>query len=133
MGGPPSLCRMLSPALQLWLALVACAALTLCSALLQPQLVLGGSAQTASLGTATAVQTGTPQRTVPGAATTTTAATVRAASPQGSRDSRAIACGEGSWVVVCAHLMCRGTCGQLGAPKSCPFPELLAAERAAAA
>uniref|UniRef100_A0A286XPV1 TATA-box binding protein associated factor 4 n=1 Tax=Cavia porcellus TaxID=10141 RepID=A0A286XPV1_CAVPO len=66
---------MLSPALQLWLALVACAALTLCSALLQPQLVLGGSAQTASLGTATAVQTGTPQRTVPGAATTTTAAT----------------------------------------------------------
>ncbi|XP_063104147.1 transcription initiation factor TFIID subunit 4 isoform X2 [Cavia porcellus] len=41
----------------------------------QPQLVLGGSAQTASLGTATAVQTGTPQRTVPGAATTTTAAT----------------------------------------------------------
>ncbi|EHB07485.1 Transcription initiation factor TFIID subunit 4 [Heterocephalus glaber] len=39
----------------------------------QPQLVLGGSAQTASLGTATAVQTGTPQRTVPGAATTTAA------------------------------------------------------------
>lgn len=41
----------------------------------QPQLVLGGSAQTASLGTATAVQTGTPQRTVPGASTTSTAAT----------------------------------------------------------
>ncbi|XP_010636504.3 transcription initiation factor TFIID subunit 4, partial [Fukomys damarensis] len=41
----------------------------------QPQLVLGGSAQTASLGTATAVQTGAPQRTVPGATTTTTAAT----------------------------------------------------------
>ncbi|XP_069898122.1 transcription initiation factor TFIID subunit 4-like [Dipodomys merriami] len=41
----------------------------------QPQLVLGGSAQTASLGTATAVQTGTPQRTVPGATTTSTAAT----------------------------------------------------------
>ncbi|CAH6776678.1 Taf4 [Phodopus roborovskii] len=40
-----------------------------------PQLVLGGSAQTASLGTATAVQTGTPQRTVPGASTTSTAAT----------------------------------------------------------
>ncbi|XP_023597189.1 transcription initiation factor TFIID subunit 4 [Trichechus manatus latirostris] len=40
----------------------------------QPQLVLGGTAQTASLGTAT-VQTGTPQRTVPGAATTSTAAT----------------------------------------------------------
>nr|XP_012806882.2 transcription initiation factor TFIID subunit 4 [Jaculus jaculus] len=41
----------------------------------QPQLVLGGSAQTASLGTATAVQTGTPQRTVPGTTTTSTAAT----------------------------------------------------------
>ncbi|XP_028379987.1 transcription initiation factor TFIID subunit 4 isoform X1 [Phyllostomus discolor] len=41
----------------------------------QPQLVLGGAAQTASLGTATAVQTGTPQRTVPGAATASTAAT----------------------------------------------------------
>ncbi|XP_028629901.1 transcription initiation factor TFIID subunit 4 [Grammomys surdaster] len=41
----------------------------------QPQLVLGGSAQPASLGTATAVQTGTPQRTVPGASTTSTAAT----------------------------------------------------------
>ncbi|KAM8775821.1 LOW QUALITY PROTEIN: transcription initiation factor TFIID subunit 4 [Rhynchonycteris naso] len=41
----------------------------------QPQLVLGGAAQTASLGTATAVQTGTPQRTVPGASTTSTAAT----------------------------------------------------------
>ncbi|XP_069351684.1 transcription initiation factor TFIID subunit 4 [Eulemur rufifrons] len=41
----------------------------------QPQLVLGGAAQTASLGTATAVQTGTPQRTVPGATTTSTAAT----------------------------------------------------------
>uniref|UniRef100_G3U1H9 TATA-box binding protein associated factor 4 n=1 Tax=Loxodonta africana TaxID=9785 RepID=G3U1H9_LOXAF len=42
---------------------------------MQPQLVLGGTAQTASLGTATAVQTGTPQRTVPGATTTSTAAT----------------------------------------------------------
>ncbi|GAB1287304.1 TATA-box-binding protein-associated factor 4 [Apodemus speciosus] len=41
----------------------------------QPQLVLGGSAQPASLGTATAVQTGTPQRTVPAASTTSTAAT----------------------------------------------------------
>ncbi|TKC45013.1 hypothetical protein EI555_003525, partial [Monodon monoceros] len=41
----------------------------------QPQLVLGGAAQTPSLGTATAVQTGTPQRTVPGATTTSTAAT----------------------------------------------------------
>uniref|UniRef100_A0A2K6M4L3 TATA-box binding protein associated factor 4 n=1 Tax=Rhinopithecus bieti TaxID=61621 RepID=A0A2K6M4L3_RHIBE len=41
----------------------------------QPQLVLGGAAQTASLGTATAVQTGTPQRTVPGATTTSSAAT----------------------------------------------------------
>ncbi|XP_076973089.1 transcription initiation factor TFIID subunit 4 [Tamandua tetradactyla] len=41
----------------------------------QPQLVLGGTAQTASLGTATAVQTGTAQRTVPGAAATSTAAT----------------------------------------------------------
>eukprot|EP00071_Canis_lupus_P031083 XP_022264640.1 transcription initiation factor TFIID subunit 4 isoform X4 [Canis lupus familiaris] len=41
----------------------------------QPQLVLGGAAQTTSLGTATAVQTGTPQRTVPGATTTSTAAT----------------------------------------------------------
>ncbi|XP_008568789.1 PREDICTED: transcription initiation factor TFIID subunit 4 [Galeopterus variegatus] len=42
---------------------------------MQPQLVLGGAAQTASLGTATAVQTGTPQRTVPGATATSTAAT----------------------------------------------------------
>ncbi|XP_025787912.1 transcription initiation factor TFIID subunit 4 [Puma concolor] len=41
----------------------------------QPQLVLGGAAQTTSLGTATTVQTGTPQRTVPGATTTSTAAT----------------------------------------------------------
>nr|XP_019827646.1 PREDICTED: transcription initiation factor TFIID subunit 4 [Bos indicus] len=41
----------------------------------QPQLVLGGTAQTTSLGTATAVQTATPQRTVPGATTTSTAAT----------------------------------------------------------
>ncbi|KAK1337112.1 hypothetical protein QTO34_001734 [Cnephaeus nilssonii] len=41
----------------------------------QPQLVLGGAAQTASIGTAAAVQTGTPQRTVPGATTTSTAAT----------------------------------------------------------
>ncbi|VFV45360.1 Hypothetical predicted protein [Lynx pardinus] len=40
-----------------------------------PQLVLGGAAQTTSLGTATTVQTGTPQRTVPGATTTSTAAT----------------------------------------------------------
>lgn len=47
---------------------------------LQPQLVLGGTAQTASLGTATAVQTGAPQRTVQGATTTSTAATVSAAS-----------------------------------------------------
>ncbi|ELK25857.1 Transcription initiation factor TFIID subunit 4 [Myotis davidii] len=48
---------------------------TLCFGILQPQLVLGGAAQTASIGTATAVQTGTPQRTVPGATTTSTAAT----------------------------------------------------------
>lgn len=41
----------------------------------QPQLVLGGAAQTTALGTATAVQTGAPQRAVPGAATTSTAAT----------------------------------------------------------
>ncbi|ELW48910.1 Transcription initiation factor TFIID subunit 4 [Tupaia chinensis] len=41
----------------------------------QPQLVLGGAAQTASLGTATAVQTGTPQRTVPAGTTASTAAT----------------------------------------------------------
>ncbi|KAF7460792.1 Hypothetical predicted protein [Marmota monax] len=41
----------------------------------QPQLVLGGSAQAASLGTATAVQAGAPQRTVPGAASASTAAT----------------------------------------------------------
>lgn len=47
---------------------------------LQPQLVLGGPAQTASLGTAAAVQTGTPQRTVPGATATSTATTVSAAS-----------------------------------------------------
>ncbi|KAL0594548.1 Transcription initiation factor TFIID subunit 4 [Plecturocebus cupreus] len=39
------------------------------------QLVLGGAAQTASLGTATAVQTGTPQRTVPGTTATSSAAT----------------------------------------------------------
>lgn len=51
---------------------------TACFGLLQPQLVLGGAAQTASLGTATAVQTGTPQRTVPGTTTTSTAATVSA-------------------------------------------------------
>uniref|UniRef100_A0A8W4FDS2 TATA-box binding protein associated factor 4 n=2 Tax=Sus scrofa TaxID=9823 RepID=A0A8W4FDS2_PIG len=49
--------------------------LTLSFGFLQPQLVLGGTAQTASLGTATAVQTGTPQRTVPGATPTSTAAT----------------------------------------------------------
>lgn len=53
--------------------------LTLSFGFLQPQLVLGGTAQTASLGTATAVQTGTPQRTVPGATPTSTAATVSAA------------------------------------------------------
>ncbi|XP_029773848.1 transcription initiation factor TFIID subunit 4-like, partial [Suricata suricatta] len=41
----------------------------------QPQLVLGGAAQTTSLGTATTVQTGTPQRAVPGATATSTAAT----------------------------------------------------------
>lgn len=52
---------------------------TSCFGLLQPQLVLGGTAQTTSLGTATAVQTGTPQRTVPGATTTSTAATVSSA------------------------------------------------------
>lgn len=43
---------------------------------LQPQIVLGGTAQTTALGTATAVQTGT-QRTVQGATATSTAATVR--------------------------------------------------------
>lgn len=57
---------------------------TSCFGFLQPQLVLGGAAQTASLGTATAVQTGTPQRTVPGATTTSTAATVSAALPRRS-------------------------------------------------
>ncbi|NXX58274.1 TAF4 factor, partial [Scopus umbretta] len=41
----------------------------------QPQIVLGGTAQTTTLGTATAVQTGTPQRTVQGATATSTAAT----------------------------------------------------------
>uniref|UniRef100_A0A8C4W7Z9 TATA-box binding protein associated factor 4 n=1 Tax=Gopherus evgoodei TaxID=1825980 RepID=A0A8C4W7Z9_9SAUR len=40
----------------------------------QPQIVLGGTAQTTALGTATAVQTGT-QRTVQGATATSTAAT----------------------------------------------------------
>lgn len=44
---------------------------------LQPQIVLGGTAQTTTLGTATAVQTGTPQRTVQGTTATSTAATVR--------------------------------------------------------
>lgn len=53
---------------------------TSCFGFSQPQLVLGGAAQTTSLGTATAVQTATPQRTVPGATTASTAATVRAAS-----------------------------------------------------
>uniref|UniRef100_A0A8C3LM91 TATA-box binding protein associated factor 4 n=1 Tax=Chrysolophus pictus TaxID=9089 RepID=A0A8C3LM91_CHRPC len=41
----------------------------------QPQIVLGGTAQTTTLGTATAVQTGTPQRTVQGTTATSTAAT----------------------------------------------------------
>ncbi|XP_007426712.1 transcription initiation factor TFIID subunit 4, partial [Python bivittatus] len=41
----------------------------------QPQIVLGSAAQTTALGTATAVQTGTPQRTVQGATATSTAAT----------------------------------------------------------
>ncbi|XP_066443740.1 transcription initiation factor TFIID subunit 4 isoform X2 [Eleutherodactylus coqui] len=41
----------------------------------QNQIVLGSTAQTATLGTATAVQTGTPQRPVQGAATPTTATT----------------------------------------------------------
>uniref|UniRef100_A0A8C8RCA1 TATA-box binding protein associated factor 4 n=1 Tax=Pelusios castaneus TaxID=367368 RepID=A0A8C8RCA1_9SAUR len=41
----------------------------------QPQIVLGGTAQTTALGTATAVQTGTPQRTVQGATASSTAAT----------------------------------------------------------
>ncbi|XP_006126225.2 transcription initiation factor TFIID subunit 4 isoform X1 [Pelodiscus sinensis] len=41
----------------------------------QPQIVLGGTAQTTALGTATAVQSGTPQRTVQGATATSTAAT----------------------------------------------------------
>lgn len=44
---------------------------------LQPQIVLGGTAQTTTLGTATAVQTGTPQRTVQGTTATSTIATVR--------------------------------------------------------
>lgn len=47
----------------------------LCS--LQSQIVLGGTAQTTTLGTATAVQTGTAQRTVQGATAASTAATVR--------------------------------------------------------
>uniref|UniRef100_A0A8C6ZH84 TATA-box binding protein associated factor 4 n=2 Tax=Nothoprocta perdicaria TaxID=30464 RepID=A0A8C6ZH84_NOTPE len=41
----------------------------------QPQIVLGGTAQTTTLGTATAVQTGTAQRTVQGTTATSTAAT----------------------------------------------------------
>ncbi|XP_040291727.1 transcription initiation factor TFIID subunit 4 isoform X2 [Bufo bufo] len=41
----------------------------------QNQIVLGSTPQTATLGTATAVQTGTPQRPVQGAATPTTATT----------------------------------------------------------
>ncbi|XP_063815395.1 transcription initiation factor TFIID subunit 4 isoform X1 [Pseudophryne corroboree] len=41
----------------------------------QNQIVLSSTAQTATLGTATAVQTGTPQRSVQGAATPTTATT----------------------------------------------------------
>lgn len=41
----------------------------------QPQLVLGGAAQTTALATASAVQTGTPQRAVPGATATSAAAT----------------------------------------------------------
>ncbi|XP_073539118.1 transcription initiation factor TFIID subunit 4 isoform X1 [Phyllobates terribilis] len=41
----------------------------------QNQIVLGSTAQTATLGTATAVQTGTPHRPVQGAATPTTATT----------------------------------------------------------
>ncbi|KAM4692284.1 transcription initiation factor TFIID subunit 4 [Rhinophrynus dorsalis] len=41
----------------------------------QNQIVLGSTAQNATLGTPTSVQTGTPQRTVPGAATPTTATT----------------------------------------------------------
>ncbi|XP_061487084.1 transcription initiation factor TFIID subunit 4 isoform X2 [Rhineura floridana] len=41
----------------------------------QPQIVLGSPAQTTALGTATAVQTGTPQRTVQGSTATSTAAT----------------------------------------------------------
>nr|XP_060627984.1 transcription initiation factor TFIID subunit 4 isoform X2 [Anolis sagrei ordinatus] len=41
----------------------------------QPQIVLGSPAQTTTLGTATAVQTGTPQRTVQGATATSTVAT----------------------------------------------------------
>lgn len=49
----------------------------LCLYSLQPQIVLGGTAQTTTLGTATAVQTGTPQRTVQGTTATSTAATVR--------------------------------------------------------
>lgn len=49
----------------------------LCLYSLQPQIVLGGTAQTTTLGTATAVQTATPQRTVQGTTATSTAATVR--------------------------------------------------------
>uniref|UniRef100_A0A8D2ISX0 TATA-box binding protein associated factor 4 n=1 Tax=Varanus komodoensis TaxID=61221 RepID=A0A8D2ISX0_VARKO len=41
----------------------------------QPQIVLSSPAQTTALGTATAVQTGTPQRTVQGAAATSNVAT----------------------------------------------------------
>ncbi|XP_072852883.2 transcription initiation factor TFIID subunit 4 isoform X3 [Pogona vitticeps] len=41
----------------------------------QPQIVLGSPAQTTALGTATAVQTGTAQRTVQGATATSTVAT----------------------------------------------------------
>ncbi|XP_036607985.1 transcription initiation factor TFIID subunit 4 [Trichosurus vulpecula] len=45
------------------------------SPVVQPQIVLGGTAQTAALGTASAVQPGTPQRTVQGATATSAAAT----------------------------------------------------------
>lgn len=103
------LCRkpFLSPALAAW------EALTSCFGLLQPQLVLGGSAQAASLGTATAVQAGAPQRTVPGAASTSTAATVRPLllSPPGATccSSARMWALRGPWVSVPDHwLGCRG-------------------------
>lgn len=73
--GPSAVGEWLPSARSCW---AACHVLTMGVGSLQPQLVLGGATQTAALGTASAVPAGAPQRTVPGASATTTAATVRA-------------------------------------------------------